>query len=233
MDYIKNHIPTSTKRLGTKITPLYLTIHSTGNPSSTAANERAWLTNSTNTSSTSWHICVDESQAVEAVPLDEIAHHAGNTQGNRESIGIEICESGDRLKTIANGVELTADMLYERSWGIDRLKRHYDWSGKSCPAIFMPNDWQGWKDFKTAVALRLAGLINESEVIEMTQEQFNEMLAAATKTYNTVDEVPGWATATIQKLIDKKLLYGDSTGLNLTEDQVRTLVINDRTGLYD
>jgi N-acetylmuramoyl-L-alanine amidase len=90
--YIIDHIPRTTphnRRPGQVMTPQYITIHSTGNPSSTARNERGWLTNPSNTRTASWHICVDEKEAVEAIPLNEVAWHAGdgNGQGNRAHNG--------------------------------------------------------------------------------------------------------------------------------------------------
>ena len=158
VNYKVDHIPKNTKnnkRPGTKMTPQYITIHSTANPKSTAKNERDWLVNPSNNRTASWHICVDEKQAVEAIPLDEIAWHAGNRQGNTKSIGIEICESGDRAKTIQNTVELVAQMLFERNWGIERLRRHFDWSGKNCPRIMSANNWEGWTGFKLSVEREL------------------------------------------------------------------------------
>lgn len=50
--------------------------------------------------------------------------------------------------------------------------------------------------------------------------------------YNTIDEVPSWAQATIQKLVKKGFLNGDGKNLNLSEDMIRILVINDRAGMY-
>lgn len=153
MNYIKDNIPKGDRRPGIPMTAQFLTIHSTGNPSSTAKNERAWLTNPTNTRTASWHLVVDEREVIEAIPLTEVAWHAGdgNGTGNRGSIGIEICESGNREKTVLNAVELVAGLLKERKWGTDRLKRHYDWSKKSCPRIFMENNWMGWKFFLAEV----------------------------------------------------------------------------------
>jgi len=142
------------------MSPQYITIHSTGNLKSTARNERAWLTNPANKVTASWHICVDEKEAVEAIPLNEVAWHAGDGgsgTGNRRSISIEICESGDRAKTLENAIKLTAKLLHERGWGVDRLRRHYDWSGKICPRIMQPNNWAGWKQFKKDVAKELTG----------------------------------------------------------------------------
>lgn len=52
--------------------------------------------------------------------------------------------------------------------------------------------------------------------------------------YNYIDNnMPEWAKPTIQKLVDKGILKGNDNGLDLTEDLMRILVINDRTGLYD
>lgn len=163
-NYIVDHIPKTTpynRRPGYSMTPEYITIHSTGNPTSTARNERAWLTNPNNNVTASWHIVVDEKEAIEAIPLNEVAWHAGdggNGTGNRKSIGIEICESGDRQKTLQNAAELVAKLLKERGWGVDKLRRHYDWSGKICPRIFYDGGkWTGWEQFKEAVRKELSG----------------------------------------------------------------------------
>lgn len=168
--YRVNHIPKTTphnRRPGRAMQPEYLTIHSTANPNSTAQNERDWLTNPSNTRTASWHIAVDDKEVIEAIPLNEMALHAGdggNGTGNTKSIGIEICESGDRTNTIQNAAELVAKMLKERNWGVDRLRRHYDWSGKNCPRILADNNWKGWNDFKLAVQKELDKLNNSNKV---------------------------------------------------------------------
>lgn len=147
--YIINHISTtSKKRPGLKLTPKYLTIHSTANENSTALNERDWLTNPLNTSEIGWHICVDEKEAIEVIPLNEVAWHAGDGNkgiGNRQSVGIEICESGDRKKTLQNAVILIADLLEKFNLPLSAVKQHYDWSGKNCPRILRVG--QKWSDF--------------------------------------------------------------------------------------
>lgn len=156
MNYKRQHIPINNdKRPGKKIKVEYITIHSTANTKSTAQNERDWLVNPSNSRKASWHIVVDEKEAIEAIPLDEIAYHAGDREGNNKSIGVEICESGDRAKTIHNAVILIANLLHERSWGIDKLRRHYDWSGKNCPRIMSANNWQAWTGFKMSVEREL------------------------------------------------------------------------------
>ena len=167
MNYKVDHIPISKdKRPGTKINPTTITIHSTANPSSTARNERGWLTNPSNNRTASWHIVVDEREAIEAIPLNEIAYHAGNRNGNNTSIGIEICESGNREKTLDNTVKLIAKMLHERNWGVDRLRRHYDWSGKNCPRIMSANNWKEWDRFKFNVNKELLFLKQGGKKVE-------------------------------------------------------------------
>ena len=50
-----------------------------------------------------------------------------------------------------------AKLLKDRGWGVDRLRRHYDWSGKICPRILQPNNWAGWEQFKRDVQKELSG----------------------------------------------------------------------------
>ena len=53
--------------------------------------------------------------------------------------------------------------------------------------------------------------------------------------YNTIKEIEAaapWAVATIRKLMERKALGGDGTGLNLSEDMLRLFVVNDRMGVY-
>jgi N-acetylmuramoyl-L-alanine amidase len=170
--YRTDHIPKSTpnnRRPGIGLTASTLTIHTTANPSSTARNERAWLTNPSNSRTASYHIVVDEREAVEVIPLNEAAWHAGDgnrpTSGNRTSIGIEICESGNYEKTLTNAVSLTAKMLHERGWDTSRLRRHYDWSGKNCPRLMnVDGKWSGWVSFVSRVKAELVTLSKPKEV---------------------------------------------------------------------
>lgn len=159
--YIVDHIPYSQqKRPNIKMTPEYLTIHSTANLNSSARNERNWLTNPSNKNQASFHLVIDEKEAIECIPLNEVAWHAGDGRGkgNMASIGIEICESGDREKTLQNAIELVAKLLHERKWGIDRVKQHYDWSGKNCPRIL--RDTGRWPEFLNRIKAELDKLNN-------------------------------------------------------------------------
>lgn len=59
-------------------------------------------------------------------------------------------------------------MLHERSWGVDKLKRHFDWSGKNCPRILNYNNWEGWTKFKNDVQVALDKLTKQDINKEQT-----------------------------------------------------------------
>lgn len=140
--------------------PQYVTIHNTYNDAS-ARNEIAYM--SGNTSVTGYHVAIDDVEAVQAIPFSRNAFHAGDGQGNgnRKSIGIEICYSksgGTRYyEAEANAVEYVAGVLKQYGWGIDRIKWHRDWSGKHCPHRMIDEGRLDW--FKKAVKTRLDGKV--------------------------------------------------------------------------
>lgn len=168
-EYRKDYIPKTTpynRRPAILLEPTTITIHNTGNPSSTALNERDWLTNSSNTRTASFHIVIDDKEAIEVIPLNEVGWHVGDgsaaTSGDRTSIGIEICESGNYDRTLENASLLVANLLKERNWGIERLRRHYDWNGKNCPRLMNADGkWLGWLDFKQKVSTKLHEISDE------------------------------------------------------------------------
>ncbi|MEK4157584.1 N-acetylmuramoyl-L-alanine amidase [Paenibacillus sp. FSL R10-2779] len=183
INYRKDHIARSTacnRRPGYVMNATTITIHNTGNVASSAANERAWLTNPTNARQASFHIVVDEREAIECLPLTENAWHSGDgsavKSGNRTSIGVEICESGNYAKTLDNAAALVASMLKERGWGVDRLRRHYDWSGKVCPRLMYDGGkWTGWTAFKALVETKLKAYAdtNKQEAVDVIVNKAN------------------------------------------------------------
>ena len=157
MEVRKMHIPIGKLRPGIKTTMESITIHNTGNPRSTALNERAWLVNPSNNRVASWHIAIDERMAVEAIPLDEVAWHAANRQGNYSSIGIEVCESGNQAVVRRNAAQFVAGMLHGYGWDVDRVTTHRRWSGANCPRLLLPI----WEEFINMIREELA-ILRES-----------------------------------------------------------------------
>jgi len=131
-----------------KMTPTRIVIHNTANDAS-AENEVKYM--HSNKNETSFHFAVDDKEIVQGIALDRNAWHAGdgNGKGNREGIAIEICYSksgGARFeKAVKNAAELTAKLLKDYGWGIDKVTKHKDYSGKNCPHRIL--DEYGWDNF--------------------------------------------------------------------------------------
>lgn len=142
------------------LTIKFVTIHNTYNDAS-AANEVSYMIRNNN--QVSFHYAVDDKEAVQGIPLNRNAWHAGdgNGKGNRESVAIEICYSksgGDRfLKAEKNAAYLAAVLLHNNKLGISKLKRHYDWSGKDCPHRTMDLGWQRFVNMVKAELNKLNG----------------------------------------------------------------------------
>lgn len=157
-----------------QMTPEYITVHNTANDAS-AENEISYMNNNNN--EISYHFAVDDIQAVQGLPLDRNGWHAGdgNGTGNRKSIGIEICYSksgGDRfIKAEENAVELIVQLLKERGWGVDRVKKHQDWSNKYCPHRTLD---LGWDRFIKMIETKLNNTQNQSN-IDITYQTWDDV----------------------------------------------------------
>lgn len=227
-------------RAGEKIK--YIVIHDTGN-SSAGANAIAhfnYFNGSERSSSADFFI--DDTQILCVNDYHKFyTWHCGDGKGkygilNRNSIGIEICinSDGNRQKAIDKTLVLVRELMKELNIPIDRVVRHYDVSRKNCPGSMINNNWAEWYEFKKR--------IQDTEVLSMPQyEELKTMIGELSKKikepmiYNYVDaNMPEYARQTIQKLMDKGYLKGDSSGnLNLTDEMLRTLVILDRSGSFD
>ena len=141
-----------------KMTATRIVVHETANDAS-AQNEIAYMRR--NDKESSFHFAVDDKEIVQGVPLDRNAWHAGdgNGKGNREGIAIEICYSesgGERWrKAVDNAARFIAELLKERNWGIDKVTKHQDYSGKNCPHRILSD--LGWNNFLNLVGGYLDG----------------------------------------------------------------------------
>lgn len=132
------------------MTPKKVTVHETDNNAS-ANNEVAYMIRNGN--QTSFHVGIDEKEAVQGIPFSRNAWHAGdggNGYGNRNTISFEICKnydpnkgttkiSGSQLtaynKAKANAVKVIPQIMIEQDINgiVDNVRTHNDWSGKLCP----------------------------------------------------------------------------------------------------
>ena len=97
--------------------PRYIVCHNTSNDAS-AENEVKYMISNNN--SVSYHIAVDDKSAIQGIPFNRNAWHAGDGasgNGNRYGIGVEICysKSGGSRYTQAeeNAVYVMARLLYK------------------------------------------------------------------------------------------------------------------------
>lgn len=116
--------------------PIGIAIHNTYNDAS-AKNEISYM--KSNNNKVSYHIAVDDKEAIQGLPLNRSAYACGdgNGQGNRKHISIEICYSKSGGTRFTNAEKLAAkvvaELLKKYGWGIDRVKAHRDFAKKNCP----------------------------------------------------------------------------------------------------
>ncbi len=148
--------------------PRYITIHSTQDVGATAAKYARYLTTKGKRSRNNprfgrsgwvvWHFSVDDREAVEhLLPTEQGDHADYGGLGDRQSIGIEICEFRNprqQAAAIDRAARLTA--VLARSYDIPtrNIVPHMHWPrwdfkyGKPCPRILLERDRRargGWR----------------------------------------------------------------------------------------
>lgn len=221
----------------------WICLHFTFNNGDTAQNNADFFARESGLRASA-HYFVDPNGVVQSVKDSDTAWHCGRERGgsyyndcrNANSIGIEMCSvirNGVYVipeETMKRAAKLTRELMAKHHVPVSRVCRHYDVTHKQCPEPWVRNP-RLWEKFKTMLT---------EEVEDMTEAQTRAIakqeIANAEKekkVYDTVDAVPAWGKATVQKLVNKGFLQGDDKGkLALTTDLLRLLVINDRAHLY-
>ena len=126
--------------------PKGICIHNTANDAS-ASNEIAYM--QSNNNEVSFHIAIDDTEAIQAIPFNRNTWHAGDGgsgEGNRNYISIEICYSkSGGLKFInaeKRAAKEVAALLKQYGWTISNVKKHRDFSNKYCPHLTLALGWQ-------------------------------------------------------------------------------------------
>lgn len=169
----------SKTRPGTKLSDVKgVVIHWTANTGKGADADSHYRYFNRGTVYASAHYFVDDSKILRIIPENEVAYHVGaksyktkkyGSYPNGTMIGVEICVNSDGTFTKAydRAVWLVANILKRHGLGIDDLERHYDITGKNCPAFFVSNASAksylnttaatAWKNFQNAVQAELTG----------------------------------------------------------------------------
>lgn len=128
-----------------------IVIHNTGNPGTTAAQNRSYfagLAHSHETHASSNFIVGLEGEVLQAVPSDEVAY--ASSQRNYDTLSIEVCHIDDTGEfsdaTMESLVELVQWLVDYYKLDRDQIIRHYDVTGKECPLWYVqhPEDWEAF-----------------------------------------------------------------------------------------
>lgn len=120
------------------MTPEGIVVHNTAGTAS-AREEAAAMIEST--AATSFHVVIDEAEAVECIPFARNAWHAGDGAAgyaNRHLIGLEIARSMDTATTRfdqaeANAALYIAHVCRQYGWTSAQLHQHNWYSSTACP----------------------------------------------------------------------------------------------------
>lgn len=198
------------KRTGITMQPKYVTIHNTANAgvgASAAAHANLQMNDSRQW--VSWHYTVDNIEAYQSIPMNEVAYHAGDGTylGNSATIGIEICENadGNYAKAEMNAAYLTAQILFENGMPSDAVRMHKDWSGKNCAhnIIEGTKGTMGWTAFMNLVKQEYDRLQALNNLNTTVPEPFKAMMDNSGYKFNG-GYVSGFLIdSSIQGMIDK------------------------------
>lgn len=141
----------------------YIVVHYTANNDDTARGNAQYFSRTNVTASA--HFFVDENEVIQSVHEHDTAWHCGASTykhpecRNNNSIGVELCSHKDPdgnyyflAATVDNAAALVRELM--KRYGIDvaHVLRHYDVTGKKCPAPFVENAaaWEAFKKRLTA-----------------------------------------------------------------------------------
>lgn len=173
----KDYIPYGrhARKYRRKMTPRYITIHSTQNYSATAdawqhskalknGKLRAYKRKGGNRIGyLVWHYTIDEDRVVQHLPDNEQGEHADfDGPGNNYSLGLEMCENSgnSRSATVERTAKLTAYLMKQHGIPIRNVVPHYHWPragsktpNKNCPHFLLDNGRPGakWRAYQSKV----------------------------------------------------------------------------------
>ena len=189
------------------MTPTRIVVHNTANDAS-AMSEVSYMLGNNN--EVSFHFAVDDNRVVQGIETNRNAWHAGdgNGTGNRKGIAVEICYSksgGDRfVKAEKNAAKFIASLLKERGWGIDKVTKHQDYSGKYCPHRTLD---MGWERFLNMIRTELG-----QATVPVTNTSSNPANITGDITYQSYDNVKKQWLPEVKNYNDYAGNFGNAMG---------------------
>lgn len=193
-----------------------IVVHNTANDAP-AVNEIAYMIN--RPEEVSFHFAVDDKEAVQGLPVERNAWASGDGlgAGNMRGIHVEICCSksgGERFQRAEeNAAELTAGLLRERGWGLERVTKHQDYDGKYCPHRTLDMGWE-----------RFLGMVKKYlEEDDMDYQRFKEFMERYNRELSG-RAVSGWAGESWEWAKERGLLDGSAPKAPLTREQAAAVL---------
>lgn len=174
----------------------YIVVHYTANKGDTAKNNVDYFARTV--TGTSAHYFVDRNAVMQSVDEGDTAWHCGSDHPrhpycrNSNSIGIEMCDSVDGVPDDVKSLTVSLVQELMSRYGIDssHVLRHYDVTGKRCPAPWVDNPAE-WMEFKK--------MLEEDD--DMSYEQFEQYMNRYL-TERNAKPADDWAKPYIQDAID-------------------------------
>lgn len=132
-----------------------VTVHETANTDPGADAQAHANLQENNPRAASWHIQVDDTEAIRSYPDSARCWHAGDDAA--DSIAVEMCvnSDGDYDQTLRNAAEVVAQLLAAHDLDEMNVVGHTYWSGKDCPAKMLGSG--RWDSFIDDVRAHLNG----------------------------------------------------------------------------
>ena len=212
----------------------FIVIHYTANNGDTARNNGEYF--GREYVEVSAHYFVDSNEIVQSVLDKYIAWHCGGSlesshhpfRGictNSNSIGVELCsiiQNGKYLfkpETVNLAAELTRYLMGRYNIPANRVIRHYDVTGKNCPAPFVYREDQ-WNNFKR--------LLVKKEEKKVTYNEFKQFMLRY-EAEKEKEAASDFAKDSVAKAVKHGISDGSAPKANCTREQVLTML--DRAGI--
>ena len=205
----------------------YLVYHFTANDGDKSVNNGNYFKN--NVVKASAQYFVDDDIIVQSVEDEYVAYAVGGkklsgTKGgkyhgictNYNSINIELCDTNKNgkldlsNKTRENAIELGKSLVKKYNIPKERVIRHYDVTGKNCPAYFV-KDEKAWNEFKNEIFNTKTTTVTTSTTTKKVTTYKASVVKSLQKALNSsyklklsVDGVIGTKTKTVLKTYSVK-----------------------------
>lgn len=177
----------------------YIVWHYTSNDGDTDESNAKWFKTPNRNSSA--HYFVDDDSVTISVPDTYVAWSVGGSRysnykttggaslykicTNTNSINIELCDTVKNgkynvsEKTLENAISLTRELMKKYNIPISNVVRHFDVTGKSCPAYYVDN--VKWKKVKEKISEKITTVSSNtsSTLTKYSQTQFIKDIQSA------------------------------------------------------